>query len=38
MVKEEELTSMDVQVAAEVGTENYYEFEIFVTLPYLETD
>jgi len=37
-VKEEELTSMDVQVGAEVGTESCYDFEIFVMLLDLETD
>lgn len=38
VVKEEELASMDAQGAVEVGTENCSGFEIFVTLPDLETD
>lgn len=38
MVKEEELKSVEVQVAVEVGTQNCYELEIFEMLPHLETD
>lgn len=38
MVKEEELKSVEVQVAVEVGTQNCYELEIFEMLRHLETD
>lgn len=34
--QEEGWTSTEIQVAAEAGTENCWEFEIFVTLPDLE--
>lgn len=34
----EEWTSMEIQVAEEVGTENCWEFETSVPLPDLERD